>query len=325
MSVDNLFPLNHQDLGHGTHLVDTLLHRPKLAACYLIQDGDEFALADCGTAHSVPQVLATLAALGGAPEQVRWIIPTHVHLDHAGGAGQLMQACPNATLLIHPKGQPHMIDPSKLQAGATAVYGEAAFKRDYDELLPIDSERTIAADAQHTVPLGQRQLRFIHTPGHANHHGVIFDEQSHYLFSGDTCGLGYQELNPGPTTLLATTTPVAFDPEAWMHSLDQIEALNAAAVCLTHFGLYPNPNALLDGLRASIQAHAALAVAEEANDSPGRPERLRAGVMQLLVAAAARGDVRPEQALPLLEGDIELNAQGLEVWLARRAKARARQ
>ena len=109
------------------------------------EDGGELAIIDTGTQHSMPRVLETIAALGASPEQVRYVMPTHVHLDHAGGSGQLMQTCPNAALVVHPKGLPHMLDPSRLQAGAIEVYGEAAFRRDFGELVPIPEERTIAA------------------------------------------------------------------------------------------------------------------------------------------------------------------------------------
>ena len=178
-------------LGNNSHLIDTGLYGPEHGACYLVEDGGELAIIDTGTQHSLPQVLETIAAVGATPEQVRYVMPTHVHLDHAGGAGQLMQTCPNATLVVHPKGLPHMLDPSKLQAGATAVYGEEAFQRDFGELLPIPEERTIAASDLQSFELGRRKLQFLDTPGHANHHGCIFDHQSGYLLHGDTFGLGY--------------------------------------------------------------------------------------------------------------------------------------
>ena len=132
-------------IGHDSYLIDTGLYGPLHAACYLIADQGELAIIDTGTQHSLPRVLDAIAAAGATPEQVRYVMPTHVHLDHAGGTGALMQACPNATLIVHPKGLPHMLDPSKLQAGATAVYGEAAFQRDFGELLPVAEQRTHAA------------------------------------------------------------------------------------------------------------------------------------------------------------------------------------
>jgi len=323
----NAFPTGHQDLGAGTHLVDIDLYRPALASCYVVQHGDELALIDCGTPHSTPQVLATIAAMGASPEQVRWIIPTHVHLDHASGAGQLMDACRNATLVAHPKGLPHMVDPSKLQAGAMAVYGEEAFMQDFGELQAIDPSRAIAAEDGQAFELGAAKLTFIDTPGHANHHGCIHDSTSGYLFTGDTFGLGYQEFAQASASgipyLVATTTPVAFDPDAWMSSLERMMASNPSAVCLTHFSKYEHPAALVPMLRDSIQAHADIALAEEDNDTEGRGERLRQALDGLLVGGAVKhSDMDEARARQLLAGDIELNAQGLEVWLKRRAKRR---
>ena len=320
---DTQFPRGHQDLGHATHLVDIDLYRPHLGACYLLRDGDQFALIDCGTMHSVPQVMQTLAAAGGSSEQVRWIIPTHVHLDHAGGAGQLMQACANAQLVVHPKGYQHMVDPSKLQAGASAVYGEEAFAADFGELLAVEEARAIAAEDGQQFALGGRTLTFIHTPGHANHHGCIFDSASRYLFTGDTFGLGYQEFAERSPYIIATTSPVAFDPDAWMDSLDRMLALEPAAVCLTHFSRHDNPAALAPMLRESIQAHVQIALAEEPDQSDGREQRVRDAVDRLLVGGAvAHCGMAEDRARELLAGDIELNAQGLVVWLARRAKKR---
>lgn len=311
-----------ESLGFGSFLMDTGLYRPQHAACYLIQDDGEFAIVDTGTQHALPRVLELLEACAGSPADMRYVIPTHVHLDHAGGAGQLMQACPNATLVVHPRGQPHMIDPSKLQAGATAVYGEAAFARDFGTLLPIDAERTLAAEDGLTLPLGRRQLRFIHTPGHANHHGCIHDESSGFLYTGDTFGLGYRELRrDGVPLLVATTTPVAFDPDAWSDSLDRMMALSPAACCLTHFGKVDAPEAHVDELRASISRHREIALAEEHREPEGRAQRLLAAVeAELVDAGTAHSGLDRDTVRMLFDSDIMLNAQGLEIWLKRRAR-----
>ena len=311
-----------EPIGNDSFLIDTGLYRPQHAGCYMVKDRGEFAFIDTGTQHALPRLLDTLAAQGGRPEDVRYVIPTHVHLDHAGGAGQLMDACPNATLIVHPKGQPHMVDPSKLQAGATAVYGEAAFRRDFGTLQPIDEARTIAADDGMTLELGDRRLRFIDTPGHANHHGCIFDKASGYLYTGDTFGLGYRELYRNNEPLLvATTTPVAFDPDAWFDSLDRMLALAPTACCLTHFGKVEAPSGLVDMLRASIVRHRDIALAEEQREPAGRAERLLQAVDAELVRDGTQHSGLPaERVRELFASDITLNSQGLEIWLKRRAR-----
>lgn len=315
----------HEAIGGNCQQIDTGLYRPQHTACYLVEDSGELALIDTGVNRSLPRILDAIAAVGASPAQVRYVIPTHVHLDHAGGAGQLMQTCANATLVVHPKGQPHMVDPSRLQAGATAVYGEAAFQRAFGDLVPVPEARTVAADDGQTFALGKRSLRFVHTPGHANHHGCIFDAHSGYLFTGDTFGLGYRELrDAGAPLLVATTTPVAFDPDAWSASLDRMLALAPRACCLTHFGKVDAPARHADMLRASIQAHVDLALAEERNGSEGRSARLNEGVAKLLIDAGTAHSGRPAaEVAEVFAPDIELNAQGLEVWLARRARQRA--
>lgn len=314
-----------QALDHQTYLIDTGLYGPLHAACYLVQDGDELALIDTGTFNSIPKVMALIEEIGATPEQMRWIMPTHVHLDHAGGAGGLMEACPNAQLVVHPKGAQHMIDPSKLTAGATAVYGEEAFLRDFGVLKPIAEERVIAAEDGQAFALGGRELQFVHTPGHANHHGCIFDSQSRFIFTGDTFGLGYTEFrNSSGPLIVATTTPVAFDPEGWFESLEKIKALQPSSACLTHFGEIKNPLDYLDMLASSVQAHVDIALAEEPNENKGRGERLKQAVEALLVGAAtAHCDISADEARKIFASDIDLNSQGLYIWLVRRAKKRA--
>lgn len=312
-----------ESLDHGSYLIDSGLYHPKHAACYLINDHGEMAIIDTGTQHSLPQILDAITQSGGNVEQVRYVIPTHVHLDHASGAGVLMQTCPNATLVVHPKGLPHMVDPSKLQAGATAVYGEEAFQRDFGDLMPIAAERTIAAEEMQTFALGARTLQFLHTPGHANHHGCIFDQSSGYLYTGDTFGLGYTQLRAkqGPL-IVATTTPVAFDPDAWFESLDRMMALAPTACCLTHFGKIEQPQRYQAMLRDSIGAHVEIALTEEQRQQPdGRDARLHAAVDELLVGAGREySDMSEAEIRELFASDIDLNAQGLAVWLARRAR-----
>jgi glyoxylase-like metal-dependent hydrolase (beta-lactamase superfamily II) len=245
----------YQDLGDGIYCIDTDLYRPHMAACYLVCEGDAAAFIDTGTYHTIPLLLEVLADLGLDASNVRYVIPTHVHLDHAGGAGELMARCPNANLIVHPKGAPHMIDPSRLQAGATAVYGAEGFAKDYGKLVPIPVERVIKADDGYVIDLNGRLLTFYDTPGHANHHGCIFDHKTTACFTGDTFGISYREFDTtqGPW-LFAPTTPVAFSPNEWHASLDKLASLKPAAMLLTHYGRVTDVAGLLQQLRASINA-----------------------------------------------------------------------
>ncbi len=302
-------------------LIDTGLYRPRHTACYLLESAGELAFIDCGAATSVPRLLKVLEALGHSPEAVRWILPTHVHLDHAGGAGRLLAACPHATLATHHRGLPHLIDPGRLQAGAMAVYGETAFERLFGTLTPAPEGRCQALEEGDRIPLGDFELQFLDTPGHANHHGCFFDPVTGAIYTGDTFGLHYAELDhDGEPLILATTTPVAFDPAAWQRSLDAILALNPSRACLTHFGPLEEPARWAPALRHSLEQHRDIALAEEANPEAGREARLRAALEATVLAELPEElHVRAEE---LLAPDLELNAQGLAVWLARRAKHR---
>ncbi|WPL15590.1 hydroxyacylglutathione hydrolase [Thiorhodovibrio winogradskyi] len=324
-----------ETIADGITCIDTDLYRPRLAASYLIRGGDSLAFIDTGVARALPRLLAAVADLGLTPAHVEAVIPTHVHLDHAGAAGALMQACPNARLIVHPKGAPHLIDPAKLIAGATAVYGAEDFARHFGAPTPIPESRVELAQDEQRIDLGGRILRFIDTPGHANHHGCLFDERTRGWFTGDTFGIAYPELRTeaGPW-LFAPTTPVAFDPSAWQASVDRLLEVAPQMLFLTHYGRLDGPAALACQLKASIAALAELALQEEhlaeqdssqqARAEEGRLARLRAAVADSLVAAAQAHGVRLEAARirALLAVDTDLNAQGLDVWLKRRRKQR---
>ena len=313
---------SYRDLGDGIYCINTGLCRDHFAACYLVREGDAAAFVDSGTYHSAPAIMGVLAELGLQPENVRYVIPTHVHLDHAGGAGELMARCPNATLVVHPKGAPHMIDPTKLAAGATAVYGEEVFAADYGKLVPVAAQRVIAAEDGSGYDLNGRTLQFWHSPGHANHHGCIFDVRTRSFFTGDTFGISYREFDTDQGAwLFATTTPVALDPEAWQHTIDKLESLQPNAMLLTHYSRVTELDRLFPLLRQSLQEMVDIALQEE-HTVAGRKERIEARVSDLLVASTtAHGcTLDPDKIRELLALDIDLNAQGLDIWLQRRAK-----
>ncbi len=213
----------YQDLGNGITCIDTLLHRPGLASCYLVEQGGVAGFIDTGTNNSVPILLEVLRRKGISHDDVLFVMPTHVHLDHAGGAGGLMQHFPNATLLMHPRGARHMIDPARLEQGSLAVYGEAAFAEMFGRLIPVDAGRVQEVDDGFELDLNGRKLTFLDTPGHARHHYCVYDELSRGIFSGDTCGASYPELNNGRARFIfPPSTPVQFDPTAWCETLERV-------------------------------------------------------------------------------------------------------
>lgn len=312
--------LDYIDYGSGIHALDTQYQRPGLAACYLVRDADELAFIDCGTTRSLPLALALLESLKLSPAQVRYVMPTHVHLDHAGGAGAMMGVFPNATLVAHSHGVQHLIHPARLEAGTIAVYGEETYRRLYGQIHPVAAERTLEARDGLLLPLGKRQLECIDSPGHARHHYCLYDSASGGIFSGDSFGLSYPQLiTPNGAFIVATTTPVQFDPEAWLDTLDRLLARQPGAIYLTHFGQVTELERLTQELRADIRSHAQIARMAPQED---RLEWLEQQLMQhqLSRLKQAGGQLSEQSVRALLGMDIRLNAQGLEVWLARLAR-----
>lgn len=228
--------------------------RPEIAAAYLIEDAGEVAFIETNTAHSVPRLLAQLEAAGRSPEDVRYIIITHIHLDHAGGAGHLMKACPNATLLAHPKAAMHAIDPSRIVAGARKVYG-SLFDLLYGDVLPVSEDRVQSMNDGESVTLGSRTLTMLHTRGHANHHFVVHDPDASAVFTGDSFGVAYPALQRNGPFALPSTTPTDFDAIAARESLTRILDLQAERVFPTHFGEHRATQALAAQLDQALQLY----------------------------------------------------------------------
>ncbi|MGH8125614.1 MAG: MBL fold metallo-hydrolase [Rhodanobacteraceae bacterium] len=308
--------------------IDTEQQRPGLAACYLLGSDGHYAFVESGTSLSVPSLLQVLTELGVPRDAVDYVMPTHVHLDHAGGAGTLMRELPNARLVIHPRGARHMIDPSKLIAGATAVYGEDVLRATYGEILPVPESRVIvadvAADRDFGLMLGKRPLWFIDAPGHARHHYALWDEASRGWFTGDVFGLSYREFDhAGRNYIIPTTSPVQFDPVAWATTLGRIMAKQPAHIYLTHYSRVDAVAALARELREGLVAYQRIARADAG--SADRHQRLYDDLMRFhLQQLRERGNPLPEaRARELLDLDVGINAQGLEVWLDREAGAAA--
>jgi glyoxylase-like metal-dependent hydrolase (beta-lactamase superfamily II) len=307
-----------QPLGDGVYAIDTGFHRPNFDAAYLMVQGGRAAFIDTGTNHSVPRLLASLTALGLAPQAVDWVIPTHVHLDHAGGVGLLMQQLPNARVLVHPRGARHMIDPSALWAGALAVYGPEEMARSYGELQAVPAERVLASSDGMTVQLADRALWLIDTPGHAKHHHCIWDARSRGWFTGDTFGLSYREFDTTQGAwIMPTSTPVQFEPEALRTSVQRLLAQQPACMYVTHYGRVDDVPRLGALLLSLLDEMAALGHA--VGKRTDRHRSLKQGQLDIFTRSLqAHGcTFSREKIAELLSIDLELNAQGMAVWLDR--------
>lgn len=303
---------------NGVSAIDSGYIRQQHAAIHFIVEAGRVAIVDTGTNESLPRVEAALQSLGLAGDSVEYVILTHIHLDHAGGAGSLMRAFPNAKLVVHPRGARHMADPTKLVAGAAAVYGLAEVRRMYGEILPVESSRIIEAPHETIITLAGRELLCLDTPGHARHHICIVDRGSNAIFTGDTFGLSYRQLDTdGRQFVFPTTTPVQFDPAALHQSIDLLMTYSPRVMYLTHFSELRDVEKHALELHRLVDAHVEIA-RREARSGPDRFARIRANLAHLLVQETTRFGCRlgPAEVLQLWESDIELNAQGLDIWLS---------
>lgn len=312
-------PLFHYD--HGIHAVDAGYIRPLLAAIHFIVENNRVAIVDTASNACLPRVLEALATLGLAPEQVDYVFLTHVHLDHAGGAGAMMQAFPQARLIVHPRGARHMANPAKLFAAVQEVYGAEEAQRLYGDPIPIPVERIQEAGDGFSFDLAGRTLTCLDTPGHARHHLCLLDSRSGCLFTGDIFGLSFRELDvDGRPSIIPTSSPTQFEPEVMHQSVDRILSQQPPAVYLTHFSEVRDVARLGSDLHRLIDAH--VAIAEREKDSgPERGARILARLWELMEQEAVRQQWRlpPEQWRSVLKLDIDLNAQGLDYWLTQRA------
>ena len=306
---------------HGIHAIDTGFHRANFDAAYLMIEDGHAAFIDTGTNHSVPRLLEALQGAGLTRDAVDYVIPTHVHLDHAGGAGALMKELPRATLVVHPLGASHLIDPQRLVMSATGVYGPEEMARSYGTVVPVAAERVQRSFDGMVLNLGgSRPLTFLDTPGHARHHHCIWDERSRGFFTGDTFGLSYREFDDADAAwLMPTTTPVQFEPRALRASVERLLAHEPESLYLTHYGRVGDVARLGALFLEQLDAMVALALS-----LPATHER-HAALMRGFEAIHLRSlrdhgctldDARVHELLAL---DLELNAQGVEIWLKRRA------
>ncbi len=310
--------LEQENLGFGITAVDTGFQRPFFDASHLIVEDGCAAFVDVGTSFSASLLMAALSDAGLEPEAVEYVILTHVHLDHAGGAGEMMRRLPRARLVVHPRGARHMIDPGKLWAGATAVYGEEAMRRWYGSVVPVEPARVVEAPEGFRLDLAGRSLLFLDTPGHARHHVCVWDEASRGVFAGDTFGVSYRELaSERGALILPTTTPVQFEPEALHRSVDRLLGLQPQFAYLTHYSRVADVERMAGDLHRRLDELVACGRAEDGR--PDRSARLRAGIRELFARWAREHGTRlPEgQVAELLSVDVELDAQGLETWLDR--------
>lgn len=306
------------NLGGGIYQIDVCDQEPERTACYLIL-ADKIALIETGPAPGTVHIKDALKKLGIPREQVDYIIVTHIHLDHAGGAGVMARDLPRAKVFVHPRGARHLIDPARLAAGARAIYGES-FDRLFGAVLPVPGERVcIPADGEILDLGGGRILTFYHTPGHARHHIIIHDPASRGVFSGDTLGVRFQALSRlvGSDIILLSTPPPEFDPAGMIETLDRVAGLDLDYIYFAHYGRAGGVSAILAYLKDQLHAFEALGRRLlVSGGGAGEIERaIRDMVMDQVAIYGLKDSEHP--AIKFMELDIRLNAAGINHYLGR--------
>ena len=305
-------------LDDGIVAIDTEFMRPIQDASHLIIEGGRAAFVDTGTNDSVPLLVDALRQQDLDVVDVDFVFLTHVHLDHAGGAGLLMQALPNARCVIHPRGVRHMVDPAKLIAGAAAVYGVERTHDLYGVIQPIDESRIVVPNDEQWIELNGRMLQVLFTEGHARHHYCLLDPASRGVFTGDSFGVSYRELDTAAGEFIfPTSTPASFDPAEAHKSVDRIMACNPERLYLTHYGRVTDLARLAADMHAGIDAYVEIALAQRDNDDPlpAMQSVMYDYLSTRLTAHGYKGDDSTMRSVR--EIDVVLNAQGLVSWLQR--------
>ncbi|TGM29081.1 MBL fold metallo-hydrolase [Leptospira levettii] len=284
----------------------------QVASAYLIEEEGHGIVVETNTTHAIPKILSVMDNQNVSPSNLDYIIVTHVHLDHAGGAWALLESCPNAVLLAHPKTAKHLIDPSLLIKSATAVYGKENFQKLYGEIKPIPKERVRVMEDGEFLDWKGHSFEFIYTKGHANHHFCIYDKKLNGVFTGDSFGISYPHLENGKSFIFPTTTPTDFDAKEAIHSIDLILGTGASVCYLTHFGVIQNLKQCAEDLKIGLHLCQNAILELKQVPKENRLSFMEKQVELMIKNLANRNAViLTEKDWSLLRLDVNLNAQGL--------------
>lgn len=304
----------------GIATVD-LLERgvPQITAGYFV-DAPRPAIVDTGGGRSVPVWLDALARLQAQPAAVAYIIVTHIHLDHAGGAAAMLRHMPEARVVVHPRGARHLLDPSRLVAGARAVFGEN-LETFFGVPEPVPESRLLVVEDGTSLDLADgHRLRFIDAPGHARHQHMILDEGAGALFAADELGERLPEI--ADDYVMVDTAPNQFDPEAMLRSARRLRELRPEAILFSHFGRYPRSyDVLSERLAHEVPLVAALG---EIDGRRATPDEVTAALVEHVRRdLAQRGISWTDEVRTVLQERLAISAQGIADYHARRS-ARSR-
>jgi glyoxylase-like metal-dependent hydrolase (beta-lactamase superfamily II) len=259
--------------------------RRGVVAAYLLAGDGDLALIETGPSSTLPALRAGIRAAGCSTEQLTHLLVTHIHLDHAGAAGPLARELPHARVYVHPFGAPHMVDPAKLLASATRIYGDQMDPL-WGEVAPIAAEQVVALSDGEELRVAGRRLRVLFTPGHASHHVTYADDVAGAAYTGDVGGIRM----PGTSYVCAPTPPPDVDPDAWRASVVRLKELHARRLYLTHYGPVDDAPAHLDRLIPELDTF--IAIAESSLAAGEAPDTLTAKLHARM--AAELGPVPPD-------------------------------
>ncbi|AEJ43015.1 MBL fold metallo-hydrolase [Alicyclobacillus acidocaldarius] len=307
------------EIARGVFLIDLMELGMRYRTCaYLVRDREPL-LIETGSARSHDALLAGLRALGLTPTDLAYVAVTHVHLDHAGGAGQFMKLAPQAKLLVHPRGARHLIDPSRLYQGAREVYGERLDQL-FGPLEPVPAEQVQAMPHESELVIGERRLQFLDAPGHASHHFAIVDPVSNGIFTGDSAGLRFVKGFTGfpYEFVMPSTSPVDFDPEAVHRTCEMFAKLPMETVYQAHFGPSPKDEALRETVYYADRFRELIERTFDDHPSPEALVQAQADIVrERLGELGLDASVFRPQAIQL---DLTLNALGLLAYESRRRR-----
>ena len=309
----------------NTHCIDAFYAYPHRGCVYLIHNNGEYALVDSGTAMSAIYIMYALHKLNVDPQAVKYILPTHVHLDHAGGAGVLCKELPNATVYVHPHGHKHLINPTKLVQGSKVIYGEKMMKYTIGETLPVPAQRCKEAEDKMELPLGNIKLMLHFTPGHANHHYGVFDANSGNYFGGDVLGNSYRIMDKDDKHLMfLCSAPVQYNSAAWHKSLDEISAISPKLGCICHYGVIDNLQQGIEDMHRLLDKNDKLAMPLlEIKEDDKRREGVEELIWELFwdEFASHKTPMERKHAYEWMKKDVHISTEGVSHWLKQKLKS----
>ncbi len=312
--MSNITPIDN-----NTYAIDAYYGYPLHACVYLVEDNGEYALIDCGTAKSEIYIMGALAKLGVDPQAVKYILPTHVHLDHAGGTGVLSKRLPNAKVYVHPYGHRHLIDPTKLNAASLVIYGEYMMNFAVGKTQPVAADICYELEDNQELSLGNNKLLVQFTPGHAKHHCSFFDPKSGNYFGGDVLGNSYESMRSDDKSLMfLCSAPIDYNGEDWHNSLDKIASLSPKRVCLCHYGAINNPQSAFEDMHRLIDKNDRLAMdLLDIEDDAARRKAIEQMIWGLFwdEFATRKSPMHKEHAEKWMEKDVYISTEGIAHWL----------